>query len=334
MGDAVEHVGRRGVLIGGAAVFGIAGAARAQTGGGGFAPSRPVTLVVNSPAGGSTDFSARLVAEPLSARLGVPVVVENRPGGAGVVGVQHAARARPDGHTLLVGYSGTITGWPPVRGTADIDPQRDFVPIALLTEAPQVMMVHPSVPVNTLPEFITYAKARPGQLAYGSSGNGSLQHLGTELLKHRTGIDLLHVSYRGTGETMADFLSGRLQFYMTTPPPVLTSIRDGKLRAIAMASPRRHPSLPDVPTTAEAGLADYSAEAWFGLFAQAATPPEIIARYAREVEAVLAEPAVANRALEAGAFARFEDPATLKARVDRELAGWTALVKAVGIKPD
>ena len=323
MGDAVEHAGRRGVLIGGAAVFGIAGAARAQTGGG-FAPSCPVTLVVNSPAGGSTDFSARLVAEPLSARLGVPVVVENRPGGAGVVGVQHAARARPDGHTLLVGYSGTITGWPPVRGTADIDPQRDFVPVALLTEAPQVMMVHPSVPVNTLPEFIAYA----------SSGNGSLQHLGTELLRHRTGIDLLHVSYRGTGETVADFLAGRVQFYMTTPPPVLSAIRDGKLRAIALASPRRHPSLPDVPTTPEAGLVDYSAEAWFGLFAQAATPPEIIARYAREVEAVLAEPAVANRALEAGAFAHFEDPATLKARVGRETANWTALVKAVGIKPD
>ena len=333
MDDAVGRAGRRGFLIGGAASFGATGAARAQPGAG-FAPSRPVTLVVNSPPGGSTDFSARLVAEPLSARLGVPVVVENRPGGAGVVGVQHAARARPDGHTLLVGYSGTITGWPPVRGTAEIDPQRDFAPIALLTEAPRVMMVHPSVPANTLPEFIAHAKARPGQLAYRSSGNGSLQHLGTELLKHRTGIDLLHVSYRGTGETLADFLSGRLQFYMTTPPPVLAAIRDGKLRAIAMASPRRHPSLPDVPTTAEAGLADYSAEAWFGLFAQAATPPEIIARHAREVEAVLAEPAVASRALEAGAFARFEDPATLKARVERELAGWTALVKAVGIKPD
>jgi tripartite-type tricarboxylate transporter receptor subunit TctC len=320
--------GRRGFLLGAAALGSGAGAARAQTAG--FAPSRPVTLVVNSPAGGSTDFSARLVAEPLSARLGVPVVVENRPGGAGVVGVQHAARARPDGHTLLVGYSGTITGWPPVRGTADFDPQRDFAPIALLTEAPQVMMVHPSVPVATLPEFIAHAKARPGQLAYGSSGNGSLQHLGTELLKHRTGIDLLHVSYRGTGETIADFLSGRLQFYMTTPPPVLASVREGKLRA--MASPRRHPSLPDVPTTAEAGLADYAAEAWFGLFAPIATPPEIIARYAREAEAVLSEPAVANRALEAGAFARFEDPATLKARVERETASWTALVQAVDIK--
>lgn len=325
--------GRRRFLFGAAAALGAARSAKAQTGGG-FAPNRPVTLVVNSPAGGSTDFSARLVAEPLSARLGVPVVVENRPGGAGVVGVQHAARARPDGHTLLVGYSGTITGWPPVRGTADIDPQRDFAPIALLTEAPQVMMVHPSVPVNTLPEFIAYAKARPGQLAYASSGNGSLQHLGTELLKHRTGIDLLHVSYRGTGETVADFLAGRVQFYMTTPPPVLSAVRDGKLRAIAMASPRRHPSLPDVPTTAEAGLTDYSAEAWFGLFAQAATPPEIIARYAREAEAVLAEPAVVNRALEAGAFARFENPATLKARVERETAAWTELVKAVGIKPD
>lgn len=332
----MQHLSRRALAGLLAAIPGLraASAQPAASGGQPAYPSRPVRIVVPFPPGQASDIFARVLAEGFSSRWAHPVVVENRPGGAGVVGVQHAARARPDGHTLLVGYSGTITGWPPVRGTADIDPQRDFAPIALLTEAPQVMMVHPSVPVNTLPEFIAYAKARPGQLAYASSGNGSLQHLGTELLKHRTGIDLLHVSYRGTGETVADFLAGRVQFYMTTPPPVLSAVRDGKLRAIAMASPRRHPSLPDVPTTAEAGLTDYSAEAWFGLFAQAATPPEIIARYAREVEAVLAEPAVANRALEAGAFARFEDPATLKARVDRELAGWTALVKAVGIKPD
>lgn len=333
MGELFSRPVRRRLLLGaGAALGAAAGQGRAQTGG--FTPSRPVVLVVSNPAGGTNDFTARLVAEPLSQRLGVPVVVENRPGGDGVVGTQYAARARPDGHTLWVAYSGTVTGRPAVRGTAEIDPQREFAPIALLIEAPQVMMVHPSVPARTLPEFIAYAKSRPGQLAYASSGTGSLQQLGTELLKHRTGIDMLHVPYRGTGETVADFLAGRVQFYMTTPPPVLSAIRDGKLRAIAMASPRRHPSLPDVPTTAEAGLTDYAAEAWFGLFAQAATPPEIIARYAREAEAVLAEPAVANRALEAGAFARFENPATLKARVERETASWTELVKAAGIKPD
>jgi tripartite-type tricarboxylate transporter receptor subunit TctC len=334
MGDGFSRPGRRSVLAGAAAALagGAPRGARAQPAA--FVPSRPVVLVVSNPAGGTNDFTARLVAEPLSQRLGVPVVVENRPGGDGVVGAQYAARARPDGHTLFVAYSGTITGRPAVRGTAELDPQREFAPVALLIEAPQVMMVHPSVPAKTLGEFIAYAKARPGQLAYASSGTGSLQQLGTELLKHRAGIDLLHVPYRGTGETVADFLAGRVQFYMTTPPPVISAVRDGKLRAIAMASPRRHPSLPDVPTTAEAGLTDYSAEAWFGLFAQAATPPEIIARYARESEAVLAEPVVTSRALEAGAFARFEDPATLKARVERETAAWTALVKAAGIKPD
>jgi tripartite-type tricarboxylate transporter receptor subunit TctC len=321
---------RRGLMLG-AAVIG-AGAARAQTGG--FTPTRAVSLVVSNPAGGTNDFTARLLSEPLSRRLGVPVVVENRPGGNGVVGTQYAARAKPDGYTLYVPYSGTVTGIPAVRGTAEIDPQRDFAPVALLIEAPQVMMVHPSVPVNTLPEFIAYAKARPGQLAYASSGTGSAQHLGTELLKNRAGIDLLHVPYRGTGETVADFLVGRVQFYMTTPPPVISAIRDGKLRPLAMASPQRHPSLPDVPTTAEAGLADYSAEAWFGLMAPAATPPEIIARFAQEAQAVLADPVVASRALEAGAFARFEDPATFKARVERDTARWTELVKVAGIKPD
>jgi tripartite-type tricarboxylate transporter receptor subunit TctC len=251
-----------------------------------------------------------------------------------VVGVKYAAAAKPDGHVLMVGYSGTMTGWPAVKGTADYDPLRDFAPIALLTEAPQVMMVHPSVPVRTLPEFIAYAKARPGELSYASSGNGSLQHLGTELLKYRTGIDLLHIPYRGTGETLSDFLAGRVQFYMTTPPPVLGFLRDGKLRPIALASPRRHPSVPEVPTTAEAGLTDYAAEAWFGLFAPAATPAPIIAWYAAEAASVLAEPRVAARALDAGAFARFEDPATLRARMERETAAWTALVQAVGIRPD
>lgn len=297
-------------------------------------PARTVSLTVPSPPGGTTDFTARLVAEPLAVRLGVPVVVENRPGGNGLIGMRAAAAARADGHALLVGYSGGITGLPAIGATAGFDPARELTPVALLTEAPQLMMVHPDVPARTLAEFIALARARPGTLAYASSGNGSLQHLGTELLKHRTGIDLLHISYRGTGETIADLLAGRVQFYLSTTPPVAGYLRDGRLRALAIAAPARHPSFPEVPTVAEAGLPDYAADAWFGLFAPAGTPAPVVARLTAACAAVLAEPAVASRAMEAGAFARFEDPATLRARMRREVAAWSALAQAAGIRAD
>jgi tripartite-type tricarboxylate transporter receptor subunit TctC len=297
-------------------------------------PSRAVTILVASPAGGGTDFSARLIAEPLSQRLGVPVVVENRPGGNGSIGLLATARARPDGHTLTVGYSGTMTGRPAVEGIADFDPQKDFAPIALLTDTPQVMMVHPSVPVRTMQEFVAYAKQRPGQLNYASAGNGSLHHLGTELLKRRTGIDLVHVPYRGTGETISDLLAGRVQFYMNSPPPVIGFIRDGRLRGIATTGQTRHPALPDVPSLPESGLDDMPVNVWYALYAPARTPEAVQARLAREVQAVLAEPAVQARAAEAGTFVSHADAATVAARLARETAAWFEVVRAVGIKPD
>ncbi|WP_052402396.1 Bug family tripartite tricarboxylate transporter substrate binding protein [Muricoccus aerilatus] len=297
-------------------------------------PSRPVTLIVSGPAGGTTDYTARLIAQPLSERLGVPVVVENRAGGNGMIALQAVIRARPDGHTLLIGYSGTVTGKPAVEGFGDFDPRRDLASVSLILQAPQVMMVHPTIPVRSLSEFITYARARPGQLNYASSGAGSLQHLGTELLKQRTGIDLVHVPYRGTGETMSDVLAGRIQFYMTTPPPVAVPIRDGRLRALAMAAAERHPALPDVPTAAEAGLPGYAAESWFGLFAPKAAPRPVVERLAGECRDILADERLRQKAVEAGGLVSFEDPATLDRRVETELAMWAKLVREVGIRPD
>lgn len=319
------------------AASGLARPAAAQGGtaaAAGAYPSRPVTLVVATPPGGTTDFTARLVAEPLSARLGVPVVVENRPGGGGVVGTRAAARAAPDGHTLALAYSGYVTGHPAVVGTAEFDPLREFAPVALLLEAPQVMLVHPSLPPATLAEFVAYAKARPGALAYASSGNGSLQHLGTELLKRRAGLDLLHVPYRGTGEAMNDVLSGRIAFYMTTPPSVAGHVRAGRLRALAMAGQNRHPALADVPSADEAGLPGFSAEAWFGLLAPAGTPRAVVERLAAECRAALADESLARRATEAGGLARFEGPEALRERMARETAAWAALVREAGIRPD
>jgi tripartite-type tricarboxylate transporter receptor subunit TctC len=296
--------------------------------------NRPVVLVAAAPAGGGTDFSARLISDPLSARLGVPVVVENRPGGNGTVGMMPVIRARPDGHMLMVGYSGQMTGKPAVEGIGEIDPRRDFTCIAQLTDTPQVMMVHPSVPARTLQEFVAYAKARPGQINYASAGNGSLHHLGTELLKQRTGMDLVHIPYRGTGETMADLVAGRVQFYMNSPPPVISFIRDGRLRAIATTGQQRHPALPDVPSLPESGLSDYPVDVWYALYGPARMPAPLVARLQQEVQAVLADPAVQRRAEEAGTFVRYTDGRAVSERLHREIDAWIEVVRTVGIKPD
>ena len=324
----------RGLLLGGTvAALGGSRRAAAQPSAAAF-PNRPVRVVVPFGAGTSTDIMTRLVAPKMSEDLGQPVVVENRAGAGGVVGSEAVAKSPPDGHTLCMGSIASHSVNASLMPRLPYDVLRDFTPVSLVTNAPNLMVVGPSVPARTLQEFLAWAKAQRGGVSYASAGNGTSSHLAGELLKLRTGAPLEHVPYRSGAQAVTDVVAGQVPMLVYQVTAVLPFVRDGKLRAIAMASPRRHPSLPDVPTTAEAGLTDYAAEAWFGLFAPAATPPEIIARYAREAEAVLAEPAVANRALEAGAFARFEDPATLRARVERETSSWTALVKAVGIKAD
>ncbi len=297
-------------------------------------PDRTVTIIVPSPAGGGTDFSARLISEPLSQRLGVPVVVENRPGAGNLVGMLAAKRARPDGYLLMVGYSGAMTGHPAVMGTAELNPPEDFAAIGQLTDTSQVITVHPSVPVRTLPEFIEYAKARPGQLNYASGGNGSMHHLGTELLKLRTGINLVHIPYRGTGETIADLIAGRVQFYMNSPPPILPFIREGKLRAIATTGQQRHPALPDVSSLNEAGLHDVPLNVWYGLYAPARTPEPVLARLNADFHAVLDLPEIQRRAEEAGTFVAYAPGAAVMTRLRAEIATWTDVVRTVGIKPD
>ena len=319
---------RRG-LIAGAGALPLARTLAAQD-----YPTRAITIIVPSPAGGGTDFSARLIAEPLAARLGVPVVVENRPGGNTAIGMMATKRARPDGHTLMVGYSGSMTGRPAVEGVADIDTVADFAPIAQVTDTPQVMMVHPSVPARTLQELAAHARARPGQLNYASAGNGSLHHLGTELLKRRLGIDMVHVPYRGTGETISDLLAGRIQFYMNSPPPVIAHIRDGRLRAIATTGQQRHPALPDVPSLPESGLSDFPVDVWYALYAPAATPAPVLQRLTRDVQAVVAMPEVQRRAADAGTFVSFTGPDAVTVRLRREIAAWIEVVRATGIRAD
>ena len=261
-------------------------------------------------------------------------MVDNRAGANGVIGTQAVARARPDGHTLLVQYSGYHVGTPAVVRNLGWDPLKDLAPVALLMDAPQVLLAHPSVPARTLAELIAYAKANPGKLNYASAGNGSMQHLGTELLKQRAGIELEHVPYKGTGPVMQDLISGRVQLFLTTPPPAIPFIRDGQLRALVLAARERHPALPEVPTAAEAGLPGFAAEAWFAVFAPARTPAPLVERLAPEISAITATPEFRAKAEEQGAVVRPMTPAELGARVERELAEWAEVVRAGNITAD
>jgi tripartite-type tricarboxylate transporter receptor subunit TctC len=293
-----------------------------------------VTLIVPTAAGGTTDFAARLLAEPLGARLGCPVVVDNRAGANGVIGAQAVARARPDGHTLLVQYSGYHVGTPAVVRNLGWNPRTDLAPVALLMDAPQVLLAHPSVPARTLAELIAYAKANPGRLNYASAGNGSMQHLGTEMLKQRAGIALEHVPYKGTGPAMQDLIAGRVQLFLTTPPPAVPFVRSGELRALCLAARERHPALPEVPTAAEAGLPGFTAEAWFAVFAPARTPAPLVRQLAAEIAGITATPDYRGKAEEQGAVVRPMTPAELGARVERELGEWAEVVRSGNITAD
>jgi len=211
-------------------------------------PSRPIRMIVPFTPGGSTDGMARIGAQKLQEKLGQTVVVENRAGANGAIGTGAVARARPDGTTLLVQYSGYHVGTPAIVPNLGYDVVKDFAPVGLLMDAPQVLFLHPSVPAKTVAELVDYAKARPGELNYASSGNGSMQHLVTELWKQQAGLDIAHVPYRGTGPATQDLLTGRVQMFITTPPPLMPYVKDGSLRALAITSAQRHPALPEVPT--------------------------------------------------------------------------------------
>ncbi len=293
---------------------------------------RGITLVVPTARAGTTDFAARLLAPLLARRLGQPVAVENRAGANGAAGTVSVAAAPPDGRTLLVQYSGYHVAIPAMLPGIGYDPLRDFVPVGLLLDSPQVLFAHPSVPVRDAAELAEYARQHPGTLGFASSGPGSIQHLGMELWKLRTGTDLRHVPYRGTGQATQDLLNGKVALFMTTPPPLMPYVADGALRALAITSEERHPSLPTVPTLIECGLPGFVLLAWFAIFAPAATPPPILARLQAAVAEAVMEPEFHDRAESLGAMVRVLSPAALTARVTRELAKWRAVVQAAGIR--
>lgn len=296
-------------------------------------PAKPVTLVVPNPPGGFVDASARLLSEPLSRVLNQSVVVDNKGGGSGNVAYGLVARANPDGYTLLTSYSAYHVGNPALSPKLPWA-QKDLAPVALITVATNVIAVHPSVPVNTLGEFISYLKGHPGQLSYASQGNGSLSHIGTEMFKMQTKTSMVHIPYRGSGPAVQDVLSGQVQVFITTPPSVMGHVQAGKLKGLAVAGKARHPGLPNVPTTAEAGLKGFELEAWVGIFAPAATPADVIAKLSASIKSAMELPETRTRAQAAGIEIRYLPPAALEALVKRETEFWATTIKNAGITAD
>lgn len=306
----------------------VSGAAMAQA-----YPSKPITLVVPNPPGGFVDASARILSDSLAKVTSQAVVVDNRGGGSGNVAYQFVARANPDGYTLLNSYSAYHVGNPNLTPKLPWA-QKDFVPVALITVATNVIAVHPSIPVNNLGEFITYLKANPGKLSYASQGNGSLSHIGTEMFKLQTQTSMVHIPYRGSGPALQDVLSGQVQVFITTPPSVMGHVQTGKLKGLAVAGKTRHPGLPAVPTTTEAGLKGFELEAWVGIFAPAGTPADVVSKLSGQIKAALELPETKTRADGAGVELRYQPPAALDALVKKDTAFWAKTIKTAGIKAE
>jgi len=296
-------------------------------------PAKSVNLVVPNPPGGFVDASARLLSEPLSRVLGQTVVVDNKGGGSGNVAYGLVARANPDGYTLLTSYSAYHVGNPALTPKLPWA-QKDLASVALITVATNVIAVHPSVPVNTLGEFISYLKSNPGRLSYASQGNGSLSHIGTEIFKTQTQTSMVHIPYRGSGPAVQDVLSGQVQVFITTPPSVMGHIQAGKLKGLAVAGGTRHPGIPNVPTTAEAGLKGFELEAWVGIFAPAGTPADVISKLSASIKQAMEMSDTKTRASAAGIEIRYQPPEALDALVKRETEFWAKTIKSAGITAD
>ena len=296
-------------------------------------PTKPITIVVPNPPGGVVDSSARLAADPMARLLGQAVLVDNRGGASGNIAYQMVARAPKDGYTLLASYSAYHVGNPAMFAKLPWDP-KDLVPVALIAAATNVITVNPSLPVKDLKSFIAYLKQNPGKVNYASQGNGSLSHVGTELFDQTTQTEMTHVPYKGSGPAIQDVLGGQVEVFITTPPSVIGHLQTGKLRALAVTSKTRHPMLPDVPTTAEAGLPGFELEAWVGLFAPAGTPPDVIAKLSESVKQALAQPETKKRADTLGIEPRYLGPEALSALVAKDTAYWGKIIRERNIRAD
>jgi tripartite-type tricarboxylate transporter receptor subunit TctC len=297
-------------------------------------PDRPLKLIVPFAPGGVTDTSGRVIAEALSKRLGQSIVVENKAGASGNIGTQQVALAAPDGYTLVLGFDGTIVINPHVFANFPIDVQKDLAPVGKIGDATLIVVAHPSFPAKTLPALIEHAKKDPKGVSYGSSGVGGTPHIVGELLRQRTGANLVHVPYKGGGAAMTDALGGNIPLVFTAVAGAMQHVKANRLVPIAVSSRKRDAALPDVPTFIEGGIADFEASSWVAILAPAKTPRPVIEKLNRELNAVLTDPAIVARLGELGIAATPGTPEALADQIRTDLEKYGKVVKAAGIKAE
>jgi tripartite-type tricarboxylate transporter receptor subunit TctC len=329
--DRISHLGARGLarrrLLAAIGASALANAASAQAG-------KPLRLIVPFTPGGSTDILARALAPKLQAALGQTVIIDNKPGAGGSIGAAEAARAEPDGNTLLMGHIGTLAVNPALYPKLAYDPLKSFVPVAWVARVPNVLVVPASAPTRTFKEFIARAKANPGRLSYSSGGNGSAAHITFELLKLQAGIFVTHIPYRGAAPAVSDVIAGQVDAIFTGAPALLPHVKSGRLRALAVSSPQRIAALHDVPTVAESGYPGFEADQWYGLVAPAGTPVERVNRLNAEVNKALLLSDVQQQLAVEGAVPMPTTPKAFGELIAREIPRWAQVVKAGNVKAD
>ena len=294
-------------------------------------PVKPIRFIVTFPPGGTVDITARIVQPRLSESFGQPIVIDNRGGAGGVVGTEMAAKSAPDGYTFLFTLSSHTIN--PLLYKLRYDVERDFAPVSLLVSVPQLIAAHPNAPAKTLRELVAAAKERPGVYSYASPGTGTPGHIAAELLKQRTGINIVHVPYKGGGPAVADTIAGQIPFLFLTAPAALSFTRSGKLRALAVTTRKRTPTAPEIPTVAqELNLPDYEVDSWVAIFAPAKTPAAIVARMQKEVARAVHLPEVKQKLLDQGADPVGSSQEELGRVVKTELKSWAAVIRNSGIK--
>jgi tripartite-type tricarboxylate transporter receptor subunit TctC len=295
-------------------------------------PDKPIRLIMPYPAGGSIDTAGRAVAQKLADTFGQQIVIDNRTGAGGIIGTETAAHAVPDGYTLVIGGTGTLALSPHLHRKLPYDPVRDFAPVTILIASPYVIVVHPSVPANSVKELVALAKARPGQINYASGGAGSAPHFASEMFNTAAGIKLNHVPYKGSTPGVIDLIGGQVQVMFTGIPSVLAYIKSNRVRALAVTGKTRTAALPDVPTVIESGVPGYVVSPWFGLLVPARTPQPVIATLHRETVKVLRSPALLERFATEGVDPVGDTPEHFAAYIKEEIVKWGKVVKDTGMR--
>ena len=295
-------------------------------------PTKPIRLVITYPPGGNTDLVGRALALKLGEFMGQQVVVDNRGGAGGVLGSMITAQSAPDGYTIMLGTSAGMVINPLLSRKLTYDPVRDFAPVSMVVIVPQLLVIHPQLPVKNVRELIAFAKAKPGYLNAGSSGVGTPNHFGTELLKWLAGVDIVHVPYKGGAPALTDLLGGQIQMAFSSVPAVLPHIKAGRLVALGVGSAKRSPALPNIPTIAEAGVPGYEYTTWYGVFAPAKTPRTLIARLNAEIVKAMETPDIKDRFTALGGDPDPGTPEELRAYMANESAKWAKIIKAANIR--